>query len=592
MDEREIVKSITDLKNFWSQRNKKFKDWYEILVMVDTLSARGLETYVSNEPQTFYDMAHYLLTRGDLSHSQSIETESVIELEKRARVDRACQYLWKQIDRERQSGGNEPFLDELGFFLLVLGWYSAILQYNEDEGTLKTQIWNPYDTYPYFADGALSACVHSYSVTENEAKYKAEKNGWNYTGVSQAASIATNQSVTIDDYWLLKDGKYWNAVLFNNKVVDGWAERDHIKLMVAPVAGFPDKGSLTPKSDSTSKNWKRLVGRGIFEVNESVTLAFNKWKTMVSQILRDTAQPITQEFSASPQATPEQLRERGAVFHYGIGEKGLDRLPPATIPIELQAHLMEIRRELQKGSFNDAVWGMLERQPGYSLSIMASSSANQILYPYMDAKHFVVSEADSFWLSKLKTSRRVFEVKGKFIEKLKPTDIPENVNIIVESRVATPKDWLESATIANQLKDHLDPITLLREVLGQADPQAIIRQKDRYDLLHSPEALALKKIASFRQHARYLEFHGDRDQARAFRRMADTMESQLGAPPPGQGATTEQSRIQAQRLAGSKEGAPAEQQRVAPGVAPPEAISGFSPQELRNRLGRGRVLRS
>ena len=583
MNEREIVGSISGLKQFWQQRNKKFKDWYETLIMIDTLAKRGLESYVSNEPQTFYDMAHYLLTRGELSHSAPIETESTIELDRRARVDRGCQYVWNMIDRERRAGGNYSYLDELGFFLLVLGWYATIFQFDKDTGLLKTQIWNPYDTYPYFANGKLAACVHSYLVTESEAKFKAEQNGWNYDGIISPGSISGALSVTIDDYWKIVDGDYYNAILYNGKVVDGWELRENMKLLVSPVAGFPDKGSLTPGR----QDYKRLLGRSIFEVNESVSLAFNKWKTMISQVLRDTAQPVTQEFSQSPQATPEQLRERGALFHYGPGEAGLQRLPPAAIPIEIQAHMMEIRRELQKGGFNDAVWGMLEKQPGYALSIMASSSANQILYSYMDAKHFVIEEGDNFWLSNLKTSKRVFDIKGKFVEKLKPTDIPESVAITVESDVATSKDWLERGTIANYLKDYLDKVTILRDVLGQRDPQAILRKRKLDAIMDSPEAMALEKIAGFRAHAKYLEFHGDKKQDDSFLKMADAMEAQFGAPAPGQGAIPEMGRIEAERSAG----APGAKPRVSPGVAPPEATTGFTPQELRNRLGRGRIIR-
>jgi len=583
MNEQEINKSVADLKNYWSQRNRKFKIWYQTLVMLDTLAAKGLETYVSNEPQTFFDMAHYLLTRGDLSHSAPIETETAIELDKRAKVDRGCKYMWNKIDRERRSGGNQSYLDELGFFLLVLGWYSTIFRYDRDSGLVQTQIWNPYDTYPFFANGKLSACTHSYTVTESEAKIKAEQNGWKYSSNISTASISGIPSVTIDDYWLLRGKDWYNAVLFNNKVVDGWVIRPDIKILVSPVAGFPDRGSLTPKT----KDWRHLVGRGIFEVNEPITDAFNKWRTMISQILRDTAQPVTQEFSASPQATPEQLRERGALFHYGVGEQGLQRVPPASIPIEIQANLMDIKRELQKGSFTDAVWGMVERQPGYALSIMASSSANQILYPYMDAKHFVIEEADIFWLSNLKANKRVFEIKGKFVEKLKPTDIPEDVCITVESDVATPKDWLERATIANQLKEHLDPLTILSEVLGQNDPQAVLRNKDTYDVMHSPEAMALKKISAFRGHAKYLEFHGDTEQARAFKKMADALEMQMGAPAPGQAAVPEMGKVEAERAAGAPKAIP----RIAPGVAPPEVTRGFTPQELRNRIGRGKAIR-
>lgn len=577
---QEVTRNIANLKTFWSKRNKKFKSWYEILIMLDTLAAKGLESYVSNEPQTFYDMAHYLLTRGDMSHSASLESESAVELDKRAKIDRGCQYNWNQIDRERRLGGEYPFVDELGFYLLALGWHSVLYYFDRKTGLLRSNIWNPYDVYPNFANGNLAEVVHSYTITESEAKYKAEQNNWIY----ESTGLLTNyQAVVVDDYWKLLNGKYHNLVLFNGKVVDGWVVRPDVKILVAPVAGFPDRGSLTPKG----YQWQERVGRGIFEVNEPVALAFNKWKTMVSQILRDTAQPIIQEFSASPQATPEALRERGGYYHFAPGEQGLERVPPAAIPIEIQAHLMEIRRELQKGSFNDAVWGMVEGQPGYALSMMASSSANQILYPYMDAKHFVIEEGDNFWLSNLKSTKRVFEIKGKLIEKLKPTDIPENVNIIVESDVATAKDWLERSTIANNLSNHLDDITILKEILNQRDPQGIKRRKDLDEVMKSPEAMALKKISAFRAHAKYLDFHGDKEQARAFRRMADAMEAQMAAPQPGQATLPQQGMVEQQR----KEGAPKAKPRVAPGVAPPEVTGGFTPQQLRNTFGRGRIVR-
>ena len=70
-DEGAIAKirlDIATLKRFWYQRNRQFKEWYELLILIDKLASKGMESYVSNEPQTFYNMAHYLLTKGELSH--------------------------------------------------------------------------------------------------------------------------------------------------------------------------------------------------------------------------------------------------------------------------------------------------------------------------------------------------------------------------------------------------------------------------------------------------------------------------------------------------------------------------------------------
>ncbi len=585
-DVSKVNQSIVSLKQYWYQRNIKFRDWYEMLILVDVLKSKGMETYVSNEPMTFYNMAHYLLTKGEISHATPIENESALELDRRAKVHRGCEYMWRTIDRNRQLGGESPFIDGLSFFLLVLGWYSVVSSFDQNTGLLSTQVWNPYDVYPRYANNRLAACVHSYKILEEEAKLKAEENGWNY----QARGSALGE-VTLDDYFqYTKEGLY-NIILIDGKDVTGWQRRPNMQVLVSPVGGFPDKGSLVKSTSSSSsyggvRDWRKLTGRGIYEANETVSEHFNKWKSMISQILRDTAQPITQEFSGSPQATPEQLRERNPLFHYAPGEQGIQRVPPPAIPIEIQANLLELRREMQKASFNDAVYGMVEGQPGYALSLLASSSANQILYPYMDGKHFVISECDRFWLSNLKKSNKIFQIKGKFLEKLSPPDIPEDVNIEVNSQVATPKDWLERGTIANMVDKHLDEATIITEIYELRDPQAIRRRRSLDRLLSSVEAQLAEKITGFYTHADYLERRGDNRQARIFRGLAQAMEMQVGVPPPGQGKPEDMSRIQAERDAGT----PEERARVSPEVAPPET-RGFAPGQLRRSIGRGNLRR-
>lgn len=574
LTDRQIIDDISNLRRDWKQRNDRFKEWFEILILEDLLKTAGMESYASNEPQTFYNMAHYLLTKGELSHTTPIESESAIELDRRARVHRGCQYMWEQVDHERQMAGNQPFVDELSFYLLTLGWYSVVSFFDKETGKLVVQLWNPADTYPKYLSNGMPTCVHSYEVSGEEAIAKAETNGWDYH------PMTTPSRVILNDYFVYEGKTLINKILIDNKDVTGWVERPEMQLLVGPVGGFPDKGSLNRRG----KDYRKRLGRGIFEVNAGVNTAINKWKSQIAQILRDTSNPITQEFSATPQATPEQLREKGGLFHYAPGEQGLVRVPPAAIPIEIQGNLIELRREFQKGGFNDAVYGMVEGQPGYALSLLASSSANQILYPYMDGKHFVISECDKFWLSNLKTSKRVFEIKGKFIEKLKPTDIPEDVSIRVESSVATTKDWMERGTIANMLKDHLDEATIITEIFEMNDPQAIGRRKRLDKMLEHPAFQAAEMISAAYAHADYLERSGDVRQANTFRMVARALEAQLGIPPAGAGRPAEMGEVMAAREAG----APRERTRVRPEVAPPET-RGFTPAQLRRSIGRGTI---
>ncbi len=571
---QKVKENVTNLKKYWYQRNVKFKIWYSILLLIDEYARTNKESYTSNESMTFYNMAHYLLTRGELSHIPPIESESALELDRRAKINRACGYMWTVIDRDRQLGGSQPYIDELGFFLLTLGWYSTVLSFDNETGLLHSQIWNPYDTYPSFFDSGLRQCVHSYSISVEEALMKAEMNGWSYNPRN------TLGITTLDDYYIKDNDGLHNIVIIDNNDVTGWVDRPEMAILVAPVGGFPDRGSLTP----SGRDWRQLSGRSIFEANAIVESHFNKWKTMISQILKDTARPIVQEFSAEPKATPEEIAQGSGLFHYAPGEAGLQRLPPASIPIELQAHLMELRREIQKGSFNDAVYGMIEGQAGYALSLLSTSSANQILYPYMDGKHFVIGESDRFWLSQLKTSKRVFDIKGKMIEKLKPTDIPEDVTIFVESDVATPKDWMERATIGNSLDKHLDDSTIISEIYKLKDPQAIKRRKRLDQLLDHPMSIQLELASAWEAHADYLESRGDVKQAVRFRKAAQALDAQMGAPAAGQAPAPEMSRVMAERQAGT----PEEKARVASTVQPPEG-QGFSPEQLRQMIGQGRI---
>ncbi len=581
-----VKQIIEHSKRFWTQRNLKFKDWFRLLILIDELATRGMETYVSNEPQTFYNMAHFLTTTGELSHLTPVADESPLALDKRAKLHRGCESMWRQVDRARRAGGEQPFIDEMSFYLLLLGWYTMSMQFDKESGLLRPQIWSPYDTYPMYGNGRMNTVVHSYPVTIKEAELKAKQNGWEYTpGFSNG-----DGNVTIDDFFIMEGEKLWNMILISSKDVTGWVERSDMKIMAAPVAGFPDRGSLSntgvvaTASASNFRDWRRLTGRGIFEVNEAVTRSFNKWKSMVTQILRDTAQPIIQEFSGSPQATPEQLRERGAFFHYAPGEQGLVRVPPAALPIEVQSNLQETRREMQKGSFNDSVYGMFDgkKPPGYTLSLLASASANQILYPYMDGKNYVFAECDSFWLNMTKKSGKTFTVQGDFLEDINAEDIPDDVLVTVKSDIATPKDWMERATVANMMEKHVDETTLITEVYRLTDPQGIKRRMSLDRVLKHEMTQQIELVAGYYAHADYLTSRGDARQARIFRNAAARMEAQFGVPANGLPNPADASRVNRQ----IEEGSPDERARIDPSVSPPEE-RGFTPESLRRSIGRG-----
>ena len=74
---------------------------------------------------------------------------------------------------------------------------------------------------------------------------------------------------------------------------------------------------------------------------------------------------------------------------------------------------MDLRTELQKGSFSDVLHGIVQQgMSGYTISQIIES-ATHMLAPYHELKHFVISHADTFFLTKLREHKSEFVFKGK-----------------------------------------------------------------------------------------------------------------------------------------------------------------------------------
>lgn len=571
MTDKEIKEDVAKLKGAWQERKAKFQEWYDLLCL-EKPSMPGMEVHVSNEPRTFYNMSLYLFSTGEITHSIGVEGDNPSEFDKQAKVSRACQYVWKMIDYNRQKGGNSPFLQELGFYLLVLGWYSIVYSYDDENSMLIAELWNPAEVFPRYEDGEMTACTHSYTLTRLAAKRKAHINGWNYSPPAGDAMV-----VTLDNYFYLDEKNVLqNMILIEDKPVTPVVPRENMKVMVAPVAGFPDKGSI-----KTGNTWKGMLGQGIFEAPKGVWNSFNKLNSFVLERGREAAEPKWIERSAgAPKVQPEQLKKRRAVFHYGLNE-GLEPVEYPAMPREVLESLDGFRRDIAKATFTDAVYGIVgSYESGYTLSQVLESSANQILYPYMEAKHFIIAEGDRFFLKKQKTSKRVFQIKGKFIEKLKPTDIPDDVDITVESDVATAKDWLQRANIAAMLTDHVDETFIRGEVLKISDPQAVSRRKTLDDMRNHPLTKNIEMVSKYRAHASYLVSKGDPEQAEIFRKAADALEAQFTVPPAGAGKPTAANEVEAAKSAG----VPRRRPRTRPEATPPEEVAGYTPAERRGAV--------
>lgn len=543
---------VAELKRGWSERKKKFEMWMGLLNLDNVLYKRGLESYVSNDPRTTYNMGHFLMTTGETRHSIPLEGDNQAEFAKQAKVERAIDYMWRIINEDRRKGGNPSFVSELGFQLLALGWYSVLIGYDPATGFMIPRLWSPANTYPRFDDNELSAVVHSYSLSKMAAIRKAAMLGWEYNPPNKAGNVV------LDNYFYYDvDGSLLNIVFIDSKAVTPFVIRENIMVLVSPVGGFPERGTVV---DGTE--WRGMLGQSLLETNRKEDNQFNKLMTMQMQAVRDTINPISQEISqGAPKVSVEQLTKRGAHFHFAPGDLGLSFIAKPPIPLELQALLQEVSKRKQKGGFSDAVYGLVEQGlSGFAFDRIAGSSANQVLEPYIGAMEFVIAQADRFWLKNLKRQGRTFKVKGKMVETLRSTEIPEDVDVVVSSEIATTKDWLERATTASTAERHLDQTTILSEIYKVPDPQDIIKRQ-RLDLVtNHPVAQNIKAIEAFESHADFLESQGDTRQAKLWRQGAIALQTQLGVPPAGSAPVAEQAEVER----AVAEGAPPRE----PGVPP------------------------
>ena len=555
MEEREIITDIGVLKNDWVTRNRKFREWYDMLTLKDNLKQEGLESVCANDPRTLYNLGHYLMTAGELHHIIPVSVDSPIELEKQAKCERALEYLWRGVDRKMSKGGRQSFLSELNFFILALGWYAGVVSFDDTEQKGIAVLWNPADTYPRYSDNEMVTCLHEYKLPITSAVRKAKTNGWSYNPTRKTGDV-----VLSDYYYLDENGKFINSILIDNKTVMGETSRDDAMLMVSPVGGFPDKGSIVPGDI----DWTTRIGQSILETNKDIYAKQNRWLTFELQILRDTAQSKYIEYSqGDPKVQAEQLTKRGALFHFLPGED-LKTLDPSPIPLEMQAAIAAFDKQTQKGGFGDVLYGLLEGNlSGFALS-QAIETANRLLYNYQNAKNFFIAETDNFWLSKLQEKSKTFQIKGRTLEELSPKEIPEDVDVIVESELATPRDWLEKATVANYMKDMLDETLIMSDILKIKDTNAVKRRREMDRVEQHPQIQNVKLITYCTKHAEYLRYMGDNTQAAIWEQAAAGLQAQLGAPASGQGAPPTASAVEAARKAGAPERKPS----VSPAVQP------------------------
>jgi hypothetical protein len=375
MEAARLNRDVDDLARSWSARATSFRKWYRLIELYNDLKQDKMESVISSDPRTAFNMAAWLLT--PQTSNFRVDDSNMTDLQI-ASLPRVEAYVDGQLTQARYRSRGTLFGDIITRairMMLATGWY-CIFSAPSDNGWALS-VWNPASAFPeYDGDGNLIRLARRYTITADEANRKVVTEGW------IPPSRPFTRDVTVRNLWR----SYYGLVSFQASMDNHLAQPESLTLLrripvyTAPVAGLPDDGSITGDS-----SWRGEVGQSLVAAVLDIGKNLDKTLTYIQQLGRDTANPRWMEESESGNIIqyPDQVYERGAVFKGKVGEK-VYPVAPASIPPDLRMHEFDLHGQWQRGTFSDISYGNLTQQVSAVLMSQVTAGTLQTLTPFKD----------------------------------------------------------------------------------------------------------------------------------------------------------------------------------------------------------------
>jgi hypothetical protein len=523
----DVVIRCTELKDLWSTRKMKFDDWYDIILLEDELEQEGVESVVSNDPRTSFNLAKHLLT--SMTIADKIPTEGLPPefITGTSYFEKFTQRQWKNQERRYRHMGRKTWQGEMVGWLLALGWYSVFAMV--DEHRVWAEVWSPYECFPMFDNNGLCEHAHVYSLSPAVAKRKIKAMGWPINTDHWKLNRWMKSDIIFYDLWFFDDdGDACNAV-----VVDGQfakmpqkdlkvSKTGRLPIFTSAVGGLPDMGSIKP-----NKEWQKHYGEPLCATNEDITLQYNKMRSFVQQAARSAAEPHWLELSSGDSyiATEELMSQWGSVLHGSPGDM-VTALQSTPIPIELTSALYLYQNEAARGSLPNSLFGILEKSMSYLSMANVAASAMQILLPYRDAIIGLRTDINNFWQDMILTNN--FTPNGFILPKVLPER--EEMLFEVSADIDIPGQLIQKATLARMMNPNYRlPQRYVTEKIFPdiQDPMGMMAEIRSEDSLMHPKAKLIDTITAFRDQAKLLRVAGNREAATMYEKAAQGMEQEL-----------------------------------------------------------------
>ena len=115
-----IIDKCDNLKTNWSTRTKKFKAWYDILLLTDELEQEGVESVVTNDPRTGFNLARHLLITMVIADRIPSDTLAPEFIPATAYLENYVSKRWKDQEKRYRMIGRQSWLFELASWLLAI----------------------------------------------------------------------------------------------------------------------------------------------------------------------------------------------------------------------------------------------------------------------------------------------------------------------------------------------------------------------------------------------------------------------------------------------------------------------------------------
>jgi len=438
----DVINNSVKLQRFWGKRDKKFKEWYGQIRMLDTLAQREMESFVGNDPRAAYNLISYILEQ-KIPHRLPPGILTAEQVAPAAQLSSMFDTIWENISESYRTRGRRLLRDIIRF-VLATGWYSVFAVPSTDGSFFMAEAWHPITVYPMWTD-ILSECVHVFTPGKAAVESMVNRNGWSLVS-------SPSDNTVVYDYWWV-ERKSENSVVHNSIVVGNEQVKPdttesrfgRIPIFVAPCGGLPDTGEMA------GDNWKAETGQSFIATNENILKTFNRWWTFMMQLLRDTAQPRTYEKTSSAKqiVQPETWYRRGA--HYKIGlQDEIGFISPPPIPVEFRNLQLDLEAMRDRGGPSSSMFGSItNRMTSYAMSQVAATT-NQLAKDYHTGIIDCLSDIDNFFYALIK------ENKYKPYALDFPQGLPETAKLTAEYELRIPGDLVQRATTARMLNPEFE----------------------------------------------------------------------------------------------------------------------------------------